>query len=166
MKWLNRLLNKIWPRQNILVIMLTTRLLNKLYFSTCANNSNVFARNIYEYIFYIWLPLSQKKICIDTIVKIVVAMFKLIGDGTVFKHVYHEYCLRKHSCMNVWNSFDNKFRKWVSAMRQHAIMMTSSNGNLFRVTGPLCGEFTGPGEFPHTKASDAELWCFLWSASE
>ena len=25
---------------------------------------------------------------------------------------------------------------------------TSSNGNIFRVTGPLCGEFTGPGEFP------------------
>ena len=29
-------------------------------------------------------------------------------------------------------------------------MMTSSNGNIFRVTGPLCGEFTGPGEF-HTQ---------------
>ena len=29
-----------------------------------------------------------------------------------------------------------------------AVMMTSSNGNIFRVTGPLCGEFTGPGEFP------------------
>ena len=27
-------------------------------------------------------------------------------------------------------------------------MMTSSNGNTFRVTGPLWGEFTGPGEFP------------------
>ena len=27
-------------------------------------------------------------------------------------------------------------------------MMTSSNGNIFRVTSPLCGEFTGPGEFP------------------
>ena len=27
-------------------------------------------------------------------------------------------------------------------------MMTSSNGNIFRVTGPLCVEFTGPGEFP------------------
>ena len=26
--------------------------------------------------------------------------------------------------------------------------MTSPNGNIFRVTGPLCGEFTGPGEFP------------------
>ena len=28
------------------------------------------------------------------------------------------------------------------------VMMTSSNGTIFRVTGPLCGEFTGPGEFP------------------
>ena len=27
-------------------------------------------------------------------------------------------------------------------------MMTSSNGNIFRVTVPLCWEFTGPGEFP------------------
>ena len=27
-------------------------------------------------------------------------------------------------------------------------MMTSSNGNIFRVTVPLCGDFTGPGEFP------------------
>ena len=28
------------------------------------------------------------------------------------------------------------------------LMMTSSNGSIFRVTGPLCGEFTGLGEFP------------------
>ena len=27
-------------------------------------------------------------------------------------------------------------------------MITSSNGKNFRITGPLCGEFTGPGEFP------------------
>ena len=38
-------------------------------------------------------------------------------------------------------------------------MMTSSNGNIFRVTGHLCGEFTGPRWIPRTKASDAELWC-------
>ena len=44
------------------------------------------------------------------------------------------------------------------------LMMTSSNGNIFRVTGPLCGEFTGHRWIPRTKASDAELWCFLWSA--
>ena len=46
------------------------------------------------------------------------------------------------------------------------LMMTSSNGNIFRVTGHLCGEFTGHRWIPRTKASDAELWCFLWSASE
>ena len=33
-------------------------------------------------------------------------------------------------------------------VRKWHIMMTSSNGTIFRVTGPLCGEFTGPGEFP------------------
>ena len=32
--------------------------------------------------------------------------------------------------------------------------------NIFRVTDPLCGEL------PLTKASDTELWCFLWSAPE
>ena len=47
-----------------------------------------------------------------------------------------------------------------------AAMMTSSNGNIFRVTGPLCGEFTGLRWIPLTKASDAELWCFLWSMPE
>ena len=45
-------------------------------------------------------------------------------------------------------------------------MMTSSNGNIFRVNGPLCGEFTGHRWIPLTKASDAELWCFLWYAPE
>ena len=39
--------------------------------------------------------------------------------------------------------------------------MTPSNRNIFRVTGPLCGEFTGHRWIPLTKASDAELWCFL-----
>ena len=37
-------------------------------------------------------------------------------------------------------------------------MMTSSNGNIFRDTGHLCGEFTGPRCIPRTKASDTELW--------
>ena len=45
-------------------------------------------------------------------------------------------------------------------------MMTSSNGNVFRVTGHFCGEFTDHRWIPRTKASDAELWCFLWSPPE
>ena len=40
------------------------------------------------------------------------------------------------------------------------------NWNIFRVTGLLCGEFSGHRWMPRTKAGDAELWCFLWSASE
>ena len=44
--------------------------------------------------------------------------------------------------------------------------MTSSNGNIFRVTGLLCGAFTSYRWIPRTKASDAELWYFLWSLSE
>ena len=39
---------------------------------------------------------------------------------------------------------NNPHGKW----RPRYFMMTSSNGNIFRDTGPLCGEFTGPGEFP------------------
>ena len=45
-------------------------------------------------------------------------------------------------------------------------MMTSSNGNIFRITGSLCREFTGHWWTPLTKASDEKLWCFLWSVPE
>ena len=46
---------------------------------------------------------------------------------------------------------------------QVRIMITSSGWDIFRVTGILCGEFTGHRWIPRTKASDADLWCFLWS---
>ena len=39
-------------------------------------------------------------------------------------------------------------------------MMTSSNGNIFRVTGHLCGEFTGPRWSPRTKANDGGALMF------
>ena len=41
-------------------------------------------------------------------------------------------------------------------------MTTSSNGNIFRVTSHLCGEFTGHRHSRCTKASDAELLCFFF----
>ena len=70
-----------------------------------------------------------------------------------------------------WTNDDPVHQRMYAALgggelRQDVIMMTSSNGNIFRVTGHLCGEFTGPRWILHTKASDAELWCLLWSASE
>ena len=63
-------------------------------------------------------------------------------------------------------------RVWQSALKevkateafvviQFLSLMTKSNGNIFRVAGLLCGEFTGVRWILRTKASDAELWCFL-----
>ena len=45
-------------------------------------------------------------------------------------------------------------------------MMTSSNENIFHVTGPLWGESTGDWWIPLTKASDVELSCFLWTVPQ
>ena len=69
-----------------------------------------------------------------------------------------------------WHS--NQYTIWRRGMpasykfRLVSFMMTSSNGNIFRDTGYLCWEFPGPRGLPRTKVSDAELWCFLWSAPE
>ena len=66
-----------------------------------------------------------------------------------------------------WNS-NHIWTPLVTAAQKvfHIIMMTSSNGYIFHVTGHLCGEFTGLRWIPRTKASDAELWCYLWYAPE
>ena len=59
---------------------------------------------------------------------------------------------------------------WLSLSNSHVQlpfhMMMSTNGNISLVTGPLNGKFTGHQLIPLTKASDAELWCFLLSAPE
>ena len=55
---------------------------------------------------------------------------------------------------------------WLFLLEIKGTMMTSSNGNYFRVTGPLCGEFSGHRWIPLTKASNAELWCFLRSVPD
>ena len=47
-----------------------------------------------------------------------------------YLYIHHEFWHKCHYC------------------RQCFSMMTSSSGNIFRVTGHLCGEFPGPGEFP------------------
>ena len=44
---------------------------------------------------------------------------------------------------------------------QRGIMMTSSNEKNFRVTGPLCGEFTGHRWIPLTKAMTRRFDFFL-----
>ena len=52
-------------------------------------------------------------------------------------------------CMEVDDKADSMdCSNFIICCLSQKFMMTSSNGNIFRVTGPLCGEFTGPGEFP------------------
>ena len=76
----------------------------------------------------------------------------------IFKNI-----LISMQCMNlsIWNTDTNIF--YFTASKIKHLIMASSNGSIFRVTGPLCGEFTGHRWIPLPKASDAELWCFLWS---
>ena len=66
-----------------------------------------------------------------------------------------------------WKRFPH-YWPFVGESAGHLHMMTSSkfDENIFCVTGPLCGEFTGHRWIPRTKARGAELWCFLWSAPE
>ena len=42
-----------------------------------------------------------------------------------------------------------------------AHMVTSSNGNIFHVTGHLCGEFTSPGDFPAQRPVTRSFDVFL-----
>ena len=87
---------------------------------------------------------------------------------------YHAVCLWMrnyipHKTMDMTtepypNLINKRGVKYVSNLIRR--MLTSPNGNIFRVTGHLCGEFTGHRWIPPTNARDAELWCFLWSASE
>ena len=80
------------------------------------------------------------------------------------------------TCLTVGNFWDNStstlslLLSYCHSFKDMALMyliymMTSSNGSTFRVTGLLCGEFTGPWCIPRTKASDAEFWCFPWYVS-
>ena len=63
--------------------------------------------------------------------------------------------------MTFSNSFISKKICFFIQISRKFVMMTLSNGNIFRVTGHLCGEFTGPRWIPRTKASDAELFFYL-----
>ena len=50
---------------------------------------------------------------------------------------------------------------FISDTTSDLYMMTSWDGEIFRVTGQLRGEVTSHQWIPLTMASDAELWCFF-----
>ena len=70
-----------------------------------------------------------------------------------------EFKLKKTSTESWYQVFRHWWHQWVLWWRHEM-------EKKFRVTGPLCEEFTGHPWIPRTKASDAEFWCFLWSTPE
>ena len=86
------------------------------------------------------------------------------------------YHIRLHNChFYEWQLLMKSLRRWHRkrcfkhssrhALCDELVLTHASHDDVikwkhFRVTGPLCGEFTGPRWIPHTKASDAELWFF------
>ena len=94
-------------------------------------------------------------------------LMDLLGIPWIGSHKYRTRMIRNFPVLSATVDLvkmENNVRAGVANGLCVRDMMTSSNGNNFRVTGPLCGEFTGHRCITRTKASDAELWCFLWFA--
>ena len=78
------------------------------------------------------------------------------GRGSVSNHQPHDGMMSENICKLHFAFYSRQIRSMGLCKKDETpllsycscVMMTSSNGNIFRVTGHLCGEFTGPGEFP------------------
>ena len=57
----------------------------------------------------------------------------------------------KKSHIALWSMINCRKQRILMMDKSRTIMMTSSNGNIFHVTGPLSGEFTGQRWLPHKK---------------
>ena len=76
-------------------------------------------------------------------------------------------CHARHWERPQWRPEQSSWRHFrVCDWHRNNHMMTSPNGNIFRVTGPLWRESTGHRWISLTEASDVELRYFLWSAPE
>ena len=72
-----------------------------------------------------------------------------IYSHEISKHILFWKCVKRFLISKKIVRQIAKQNVLISFNSVHAtLMIMSSNGNIFRVTGPLCGEFTGPGEFP------------------
>ena len=93
-------------------------------------------------------------------------------DILLFYHLCDYYCYSQCKPFEVFNMVKHHAAMsclgWGTTWRHMVMvmMMKSSNGNIFCVTGHWCGEFTAQWWIPRTKASVAELWWFLWSVPE
>ena len=98
-----------------------------------------------------WRCAVHRKDISWCITKIILSQCTAVGQisRNIIYHLWYDSA-------NAWTHYGlGTWMNWIIV----GSMMTSSNGNIFRVTGHLCGKFTGPRWISRTKASDAELWC-------
>ena len=108
-----------------------------------AKHRGTLSRNLFPFHLFSFVVINTVRInC--TYIEYILHTIRLFMDPLC-------YC-----CIPIWNM----------SMAETIRMMTSSNGNIFRATGPFVRGIHRSRWIPHTKASDTELWCLLWSASE
>ena len=138
----------------------------------CSNNnkSNVTGVNIFLCTYYFHRYFQGRLTIIHSSY---ISMVCLWNEATWFRILFFLYAAftqsdKFHILFYLWKwSSLCQIMTWRrNPSKRNCSMMTSSNGKIFRVTGHLCGDFTGHRWIPHTKASDAELWGFLSSAPE
>ena len=98
------------------------------------------------------VPLCPGRLLHDIAYSTAVTEREHVRFQTHKKHPISLPHVRAMGCL-MWVSFESVSRSWWRHQME-------------TVTGPLCGEFTGHRWIPHIKASDAELWCYFWSAPE
>ena len=100
----------------------------------------------------------------------------LVDTSDMFNYTVQVCVIDKAATLN-WFQYHWNYMGKITAPRHNKtqqtashvydyLMMTSTNENLFGVSGPLWGESTGHRWIPLTTASDAELRCFLSCAPE
>ena len=72
-----------------------------------------------------------------------------IGNSNFFKLSYFDYWSVETTDAFVYNRRHTEHPECVTLIRSTYYMMTSSNGNFFRVTDPLCGNSPVPVNYPH-----------------
>ena len=101
------------------------------------------------------------------------SIYPFILHGNTYVAIFSSQCTDTSGLLSCWICVTSETHPIVNPKMTNPrlpityfSMVTSSNGNIFRVTGPLWEESTGHRWIPLTKASDAELRWFLWSAPE
>ena len=105
--------------------------------------TSIFCRKLYTCIYkndtftLSWLRYDNRSVCICSVSE------AQCGNKRK-RHVRINSCLKSQIVSVALNIMVSS---WEHSLWCYS-MMTSSNGNIFRVTGPLCGEFTGPRWIP------------------